>query len=141
MRAGNPHYLALPWLPYRLVYAYHLAEAGHVSQATAYCTRLVAIFEKIPKPPPGMMVAKSLTADLATRLTMHAQVSLLARCLESVTHLIACSTNCTDCSRVALQCSASSSIRGNAILLVVNLEPNLESILCAGLPHQHGAQR
>ena len=80
VHAGNPHYLALPWLPYRLAYAYRLAEAGHVSQATAYCARLVAIFEKITKPPPSMMVAKSLAADLASRLTMHAQVSLLKLC-------------------------------------------------------------
>ena len=72
--AGNPHFLPLPWLPYRLVYALRLAEAGHISQAAAYCTRLVAIFEKMQKPPPGVLVAKAMAADLAARLAAHAQV-------------------------------------------------------------------
>ena len=73
----------LPWLPYRLVYTYRLAEAGQISQATAYCTRLVAVFEKMPKPVPGLMVAKAAAADLSARLALHAQV---------------CSTLCQQCS-------------------------------------------
>ena len=72
--AGNPQFVAPPWLPYRLLYAYRLAEYGHISQATAYCMRLGQVYEKLHKPPPGIMVAKALTTDLAARLSEHAKV-------------------------------------------------------------------
>ncbi|KAK9806007.1 hypothetical protein WJX73_003988 [Symbiochloris irregularis] len=63
---------ALAWLPYRLVYAQHLAEHGHVNAASGYAAKLVASLASIQRPPPGLLVARAMSADLSQRLQAHA---------------------------------------------------------------------
>ena len=65
---------ALPWLPYRLLYAVHLAEHGHINTASSYAAHLVHTLSGLQRPPPNLMVARSLASDLSQRLHMHASV-------------------------------------------------------------------
>lgn len=81
--AGNAAFAqqALPWLPYRLLYAFHLAEHGHINAASAYAARAVAALAALQRPPPGLLVARALAADLAQRLQVHAAVRLHSPCV------------------------------------------------------------
>lgn len=76
LRAGNAAFAqqALPWLPYRLTYAQHLAEHGHINAASGYVAKVAAALASIQRPPPGLLVARALSADLSQRLQAHAAV-------------------------------------------------------------------
>jgi hypothetical protein len=77
VRAGvqQPLNLTVPLLPYKLVYAARLAEYGLVAPALHYVgvvqTTLGSLGAKLP---PGLLVCRSMAAELEHRLRTHATV-------------------------------------------------------------------
>ena len=78
--AGNPNYTlqhGLLLLPYKFLYAAHLAEHGLVPEAAQYCGAIQQALGALPKLPPALAVCKAFTQELLDRLQTYAAVSLL----------------------------------------------------------------
>lgn len=74
----NSGMLALPLLPYKLLYAYKLAEYGHLTQAMQYLGIVRASLGSMGnKMPTALLVCSGMAADLEGRLRAHAAVSSL----------------------------------------------------------------
>ena len=72
----NSGMLALPLLPYKLLYAYKLAEYGHLTQAMQYLGIVRASLGSMGnKMPTALLVCSGMAADLEGRLRAHAAVS------------------------------------------------------------------
>ena len=77
--AGNPTYATqhlTALLPYKLLYAAHLAEHGFLSEAAQYCGAVQQGLGAVPKLPQGLAVCRSFTQDLLDRIQTHAAVTL-----------------------------------------------------------------
>lgn len=78
--AGNSSYTlhhALTRLPYKLLYAAHLAQHGLISEAAQYCGAIQQAMGALPKLPPGLSVCQTFTKDLLDRLQSYAAVGFL----------------------------------------------------------------
>ena len=74
---AQPTALALPLLPYKLLYAYSLAEYGHLALALQYLGLLRAALGSLGnKMPAALLVCSGMAVDLEQRLRAHAAVSL-----------------------------------------------------------------
>jgi hypothetical protein len=66
-------------LPYKLLYAYSLAEYGHLAPALQYLNLLRAALGSLGnKMPAALLVCSGMAADLEQRLRAHAAVSCAA---------------------------------------------------------------
>ena len=75
--------LALPLLPYKLLYAYKLAEYGHLTQAMQYLGIVRASLGSMGnKMPTALLVCSGMAADLEGRLRAHAAVSSPPACAQ-----------------------------------------------------------
>ena len=73
---AQPAQLALPLLPYKLLYAYKLAEYGHLAQALQYLGLVRASVGSLGnKMPAALLVCNGMAAELEQRLRAHAAVS------------------------------------------------------------------
>ena len=73
----NSGMLTLPLLPYKLLYAFKLAEYGHLTQAMQYLGIVRASLGSMGnKMPTALLVCSGMAADLEGRLRAHAAVSL-----------------------------------------------------------------
>ena len=75
--AGNSTYTVqhlMALLPYKLLYAAHLAEHGLLSEAAQYCGAVQQALAAVPKLPVGLAVCRSLTQDLLDRIQTYAAV-------------------------------------------------------------------
>ncbi|KAL8119239.1 hypothetical protein AgCh_016673 [Apium graveolens] len=63
---GNPQFLLLPFQPYKLIYAFVLAEVGKISEALRYCQAILK-FWKIGRAP-EVDTWKNLVSSLMKRL-------------------------------------------------------------------------
>lgn len=79
MLAANPSFpgRCLPLLPYKLLHAQLLAEAGLISEATRYATSVAGALAAAGKLPPGLLVCRAVAGELISRLETHAAVSLV----------------------------------------------------------------
>ena len=90
----NSGMLALPLLPYKLLYAYKLAEYGHLSQAMQYLGVVRASLGSMGnKMPTALLVCSGMAADLEGRLRANAAVSPLRTCPHDGQHA-GCSVHC-----------------------------------------------
>ena len=70
-------------LPYKLLHAAALAEAGLVQPALAYCAGIAATLQSVGGAggkgavPPGLLVCRAVAADLQDRLQQYAAVSFV----------------------------------------------------------------
>ncbi|XP_068661776.1 protein transport protein SEC16A homolog [Aristolochia californica] len=69
---GNSQYILLPFQPYKLIYAYMLAEVGKVSDSLRYCQAMLKTL-KNPSRAPEVETWKSLAASLEERIRTHQQ--------------------------------------------------------------------
>lgn len=73
--AAQPAALTLPMLPYKVVYAARLAEAGLIAPALHYVGLVQAALASFgAKIPPGLLVCRAMVAELEERLRTHATV-------------------------------------------------------------------
>ena len=73
--AAQPAALTLPLLPYKVVYAARLAEAGLIAPAVHYVGLVQAALTSLgAKVPPGLLVCRAMVAELEERLRTHALV-------------------------------------------------------------------
>ena len=70
--ANAPQLAAI--LPYKLVLASRLAEYGLIEAASQHCIAVTAALNTLGKLPGGLLVTRSLTNELQTRLQVHASV-------------------------------------------------------------------
>lgn len=69
---GNPQFTLLPFQPYKLLYAYMLAEAGKVSEARRYCQAVTKTLKNAGRVPEIDFCRQSATS-LEERLRLHSQ--------------------------------------------------------------------
>ena len=73
---AQPAQVALPLLPYKLLYAFKLAEYGHLAQALQYLGLVRASLGSLGnKMPAALLVCNGVAAELEQRLRAHAAVS------------------------------------------------------------------
>ncbi|CAL8467566.1 g7104 [Coccomyxa elongata] len=71
--AAQPAALTLPMLPYKVVYAARLAEAGLIAPALHYVGLVQAALSSFgAKIPPGLLVCRAMVTELEERLRTHA---------------------------------------------------------------------
>ncbi|WOL06209.1 hypothetical protein Cni_G14941 [Canna indica] len=69
---GNSQFVLQPFQPYKLVYAYMLAEVGKVSDSLRYCQASLKLLKSSSRTP-HIEILKSLFLSLEERLRMHQQ--------------------------------------------------------------------
>ncbi|MQL98712.1 hypothetical protein Taro_031425, partial [Colocasia esculenta] len=69
---GNSQFILLPFQPYKLVYAYMLAEVGKVSEALKYCQAILKSLKSSGRDP-EVETWKGLVSSLEERLRAHQQ--------------------------------------------------------------------
>nr|CAB3466692.1 unnamed protein product [Digitaria exilis]CAB3469185.1 unnamed protein product [Digitaria exilis] len=69
---GNPQYILLPFQPYKLVYAYMLAEVGKVSDSLRYCQASLKVLKASGRTP-ELEAWKQLFSTLEERIRTHQQ--------------------------------------------------------------------
>ncbi|URD98069.1 hypothetical protein MUK42_29709 [Musa troglodytarum] len=69
---GNSQFILLPFQPYKLVYAYMLAEVGKVSDSLRYCQASLKLLKSSSRTP-VIEMWRSLFSSLEDRLRMHLQ--------------------------------------------------------------------
>ncbi|XAR63212.1 hypothetical protein NMG60_11023075 [Bertholletia excelsa] len=68
---GNPQFILLPFQPYKLIYAYMLAEVGKISDSLKYCQAILKCLKtsRVPE----VETWKSLVSSLEERIKLHQQ--------------------------------------------------------------------
>ncbi|VAH99837.1 unnamed protein product [Triticum turgidum subsp. durum] len=72
---GNSQYILLPFQPYKLIYAYMLAEVGKVSDSLKYCQASLKLLKSSGRAP-ELEAWKQLFSSLEERIRTHQQVDM-----------------------------------------------------------------